>query len=183
MVRRTLTELKTALAGVTLEISFARFRVSMATFKAERTPSRPFGRGGGGSMAVTEGRKAGWDEGGDEETEPASCQLHAASMIANGSVERISGRLPRSTGCQCNRTGHLYHATPLTATSYQTVPRPDASGICWSFQRSTCGSINAVVSGRPSIWPNKIPLSLTSQYTYFPAKWYSINTRDSTKLD
>ena len=39
MARRTLAEPKTALAGVMLEISFARLRVSMATFNAERRPS------------------------------------------------------------------------------------------------------------------------------------------------
>ena len=44
MVSRTLTEPKTAFAGVMLEISFARFRTSMATFNVERTLRRPFGR-------------------------------------------------------------------------------------------------------------------------------------------
>ena len=44
IVRRMVTEPKTALAGVMLETSFARFRVSMATFSKERAPSRPFGR-------------------------------------------------------------------------------------------------------------------------------------------
>ena len=44
ITRRMLTELKTALAGVTLESSFARFRASMAIFSEERTASRPFGR-------------------------------------------------------------------------------------------------------------------------------------------
>jgi len=43
IVRRTLTEPKTALAGVIVEISFARFKVWMATFNEERVPSRPFG--------------------------------------------------------------------------------------------------------------------------------------------
>jgi len=40
MVRTTLTEPKTALAGVMLEISFARLMASMATFNDERAPSR-----------------------------------------------------------------------------------------------------------------------------------------------
>ena len=40
MVRTTLTEPKTALAGVMLEISFARFMASVAAFKDVRTPSR-----------------------------------------------------------------------------------------------------------------------------------------------
>jgi hypothetical protein len=44
IVSRTLTEPKTALAGVTLETSFARFKASMATFNAERRPPHPFGR-------------------------------------------------------------------------------------------------------------------------------------------
>ena len=42
IVRRTLTEPKTALAGVMLETSFARFMASMATFNAERIPSLGF---------------------------------------------------------------------------------------------------------------------------------------------
>ena len=36
MARRMLAEPKTAFAGVTLEISFARFKASMVIFKAER---------------------------------------------------------------------------------------------------------------------------------------------------
>jgi hypothetical protein len=39
-----MTEPKTALAGVMLEISFARFRVSMATLNVERMPFRPLSR-------------------------------------------------------------------------------------------------------------------------------------------
>ena len=39
-----LTEPKTALAGVTLESSFARFKASMAAFNVETTPSRSFSR-------------------------------------------------------------------------------------------------------------------------------------------
>ena len=42
IVRRTLTEPKTAFAGVILEISFARFMVSIATFNEESVPPRPF---------------------------------------------------------------------------------------------------------------------------------------------
>jgi len=38
-----LTVPKTALAGVMLETSFARFRASIAMFSEERAPSRPFG--------------------------------------------------------------------------------------------------------------------------------------------
>ena len=44
IARITLTEPKTALTGVTLEISFTRFRVSMAAFNAEIAPSRSSGR-------------------------------------------------------------------------------------------------------------------------------------------
>ena len=44
-MRITLTEPKTALAGVMLETSLARFEVSMATLNAERTLSRRFGLG------------------------------------------------------------------------------------------------------------------------------------------
>jgi len=40
IARITLAVPKTALAGVILEISFARFKASMAAFKAEVTPSR-----------------------------------------------------------------------------------------------------------------------------------------------
>ena len=42
MARSTLTEPKTALAGVALEISFVRFRASIAAFNEERRPSRAF---------------------------------------------------------------------------------------------------------------------------------------------
>ena len=44
IVRRILTDPKTALAGVMLDISFARFMASMAIFNEERVPSCPFGR-------------------------------------------------------------------------------------------------------------------------------------------
>jgi len=43
MVRRTLAEVNTVLAGVTLVPSFARFSPSMAILSEERTPSSPFG--------------------------------------------------------------------------------------------------------------------------------------------
>lgn len=45
-----LTEPKTAFAGVMLETSFARFKVSMATFSEESTLSRRFGCGALRSM-------------------------------------------------------------------------------------------------------------------------------------
>jgi hypothetical protein len=44
MTRRTLTEPKTALAGVTLDIFLAMPRPSIATINAERRPSRSLGR-------------------------------------------------------------------------------------------------------------------------------------------
>ena len=44
MVSTTLTEPKTAFAGVTLDISFARFIASMDTFNVETRPPRPLGR-------------------------------------------------------------------------------------------------------------------------------------------
>ena len=40
MTRITLTEPKTALAGVALETSFARFMASIAAFNSETAPSR-----------------------------------------------------------------------------------------------------------------------------------------------
>ena len=46
-----LTEPKTAFAGVTLEISFARFRASMATFMVVRVLSRPLDRWDFGAIA------------------------------------------------------------------------------------------------------------------------------------
>ena len=44
IARRALTVPKTALAGVMLETSFARFIASMATFSEEIVPPRSFGR-------------------------------------------------------------------------------------------------------------------------------------------
>ena len=43
MVRRTITELKAALAGVILQISFARFRASMVMVNVERALRRSVG--------------------------------------------------------------------------------------------------------------------------------------------
>jgi len=53
IVRRILTDPKTALAGVMLEISFARFMASMAMFNEEMVPSRPFDRWGLASIVET----------------------------------------------------------------------------------------------------------------------------------
>ena len=70
IVRRAPTEPKTALAGVMLETSFARFMASMATFNEERVPARLFDRWNfasmvqsqcGDKMTVTAGR-AGCEE-------------------------------------------------------------------------------------------------------------------------
>ena len=65
---------KAALAGVMLEISFARFRVSMATFSEERALSRPFGRWDLASMVRMQGscEKAVQRTGSEEEPESQS---------------------------------------------------------------------------------------------------------------
>ena len=55
IARITLTEPKTALAGVMLESSFAIFKASMVTFNAEILPSRPLGRWDSASMAEVRG--------------------------------------------------------------------------------------------------------------------------------
>ena len=58
IVRRTLTEPNAALAGVMLEISFARSMASMAAFNDERTPSsRRCDRRESASMVETRGRQ------------------------------------------------------------------------------------------------------------------------------
>ena len=54
---RTLTEPKTALAGVLPEISFARLKASMNPFSVEMTPSRSLGRWDPVSMNETRGRR------------------------------------------------------------------------------------------------------------------------------
>ena len=46
--------MKTALAGVMLERSFATFKASIAAFSNERAPSRPFGRWEFASMVGTQ---------------------------------------------------------------------------------------------------------------------------------
>jgi len=61
MVRRMATEPKTALAGVILESSLARFRPSMAMFSEERPPSRPFGCW---DVSVMIGTQGGWEKAG-----------------------------------------------------------------------------------------------------------------------
>ena len=53
--RITLTEPKTALAGVILESSFARFKASINAFSAEIVLSRPLGRWDLASMVGTRG--------------------------------------------------------------------------------------------------------------------------------
>ena len=72
MVRRTLTEPKTTVAGVMLESSFAKFRPSMATLSEEKTPSRPFGRWDLSVMVETQGscEKAVRRGGSEGEPEP-----------------------------------------------------------------------------------------------------------------
>ena len=62
IVRRTLTEPKTALAGVLLEISFARLKTSMKPFNAEVTSPRSLGCWDSVSMVETQmgENRAGW---------------------------------------------------------------------------------------------------------------------------
>ena len=55
IVSRTPTEPKTALAGVILETSFARFTASIAIFNKERASSRRFCRWESASMVETRG--------------------------------------------------------------------------------------------------------------------------------
>jgi len=68
IVRTTLTEPKTGLAGVMLENSFAMFIASMATFKVEITPSCSLGFWDLSAMVGTQGgceevrRRVGWEE-------------------------------------------------------------------------------------------------------------------------
>ena len=67
MARRILAEPKTALAGVILEASFARFKASMRTFNAEMVPSRSLGCWGLGFMVETGGRWERTMRGGGSE--------------------------------------------------------------------------------------------------------------------
>jgi len=62
-----LTEPKAALAGVMIETSFARFKVSMATFNEERTLFRRCGCGALGFM----GSKSTWRK---RTSQPAGCE-------------------------------------------------------------------------------------------------------------
>ena len=57
IVRRELTEPKTALAGAMLATSFARFMASMATFIVEMVPSCPLGSWG--VAAIVEAQRCG----------------------------------------------------------------------------------------------------------------------------
>jgi hypothetical protein len=70
MTRIALTEPNTALAGVALETSFARFMASMAVFNNERAPSRR--RWKFSSMIETEGgcEKRAWRAGCEKVVEP-----------------------------------------------------------------------------------------------------------------
>ena len=72
IARRTLTEPKAALAGVMLDISFARFKASMATFNGEIVPSRSFGRWDLASMVRIRGsyEKTARCEGCEENPKP-----------------------------------------------------------------------------------------------------------------
>ena len=72
MVRRVATEPKTGFTGVVLVASFARFRASMAIFKAGITLPRPFRRLELSAMIETQGshEEAVRREGCEEELEP-----------------------------------------------------------------------------------------------------------------
>ena len=71
MARRTLTEPKAAFAGVIPDISFARFRASMATSNAERRLSLPPCRWDFEAIVETRGRwkETVWQAGCEEEVE------------------------------------------------------------------------------------------------------------------
>ena len=66
-MRRILTDPKTALAGVILETSFARFMASMAMFNEERVPFCSFGRWGLASIVGIQG-------GGENTVLRADCE-------------------------------------------------------------------------------------------------------------
>jgi len=70
VARITLTEPKTALAGVILESSFARFKASMVAFNAEIVLSRPLGRRDSASIVETRGSCEGGERGEDCEEDP-----------------------------------------------------------------------------------------------------------------
>ena len=72
IVRIALTEPKTALAGVILESSFARFKASMAAFNAGIMLSRPLSRWGSASMVRTRGscNRTVWRECCEEDSKP-----------------------------------------------------------------------------------------------------------------
>ena len=72
IVRIKLTEPKTALAGVILETSLARFMASMAPFNVEIIPSRSLGCGESAFMVETRGsyERAVRREGPEEGPEP-----------------------------------------------------------------------------------------------------------------
>jgi hypothetical protein len=65
IVRRTVTEPKATVAGVKPEISFARFRDTMATFNIEKTLSRPLAGWGleAIELKVVVVQVRGWDAG------------------------------------------------------------------------------------------------------------------------
>ena len=72
MMRRVATEPKTGFTGVVLVASLARFRASMAVFKAGITLPRPFRRWELPVMVESQGsrEKAVRGEGYEEEPEP-----------------------------------------------------------------------------------------------------------------
>ena len=105
IVRMTPTVPKTALAGVTLESSLARFMAAIAAFNEERATSRRFGRWDFVAMAETRGseekgaqRVGGKGEPGPNRDERSFC--HGAPH-ANGFKEMYSRS--NSLKRQCDR--------------------------------------------------------------------------------
>ena len=90
-----MTDPKTALAGVMLEISFARFVDSMATFSEEKTPPRPFGRCDLISMTQSGGNRENTMGGG-------SCEQRCNATEVGGrlaTVTRLAQTQPFEENC------------------------------------------------------------------------------------
>ena len=114
MVNTTLTEPKTALAGVTLEISFARFIASMDTFNVERRPPRPLGRwelvaivetgseyGKRRGTGTVLSQHASWDP---EVVGPIDCMPSCSSLRANDRDSNSLRRLQETISSAVNYT-------------------------------------------------------------------------------
>jgi len=126
IVRRTLTEPKTALAGVMLDTSFARFTASMATFNDERASSRRF------SMVESRGnckkqccrQAAGNGPDPDVDGRP-SCHGAPRAKSIHGSCINASGLQGRSV---LYKFLHVIDSgQPLKDISLNTRPLPKTS--------------------------------------------------------